>query len=202
MQCFNCVHKTVCKHYTYMIENYYVGIHIYDCKLYSPELKNTITGIPKAPEPSMPTSGVKIDDLMPNTVLLNSAGYPDFSNLSNKIEPIKAMPVEVNKVTCDRCKTEVFSTDIDNCSECGRPVCIDCRVSSFDASLGTVTSVCEKCWSGTEDPTPGQGTAVSISFEEEKDNWDLTDFIDTNKEEENVTGKQVENRKSNSKSKK
>lgn len=204
MQCLNCVHKTVCKHYSYAIEHSHIGITIDDCKLYSPELKNIVTNIPKAPESSMPTSGFKIDDLMPETILLrNSAGYPDFSSLSEATKPINAMPVDINKVTCDRCKKEAFSTDVDNCIECGRPVCTDCKVSTFDPNTGTVTSVCEKCWSGTEDPIPGEEAEISISFEEKEDVWDIQDFIDNNakEEKEDVSREQVDNRRSNKKSK-
>lgn len=205
MQCFKCVHKIVCKHYSYMAENIHIGMTTNNCKLYEAEIQNTVANIPVTSDLPIPKGGFKIDDTMPNTVLLrNSAGYPDFSNLSDATKPINAMPVEINKVSCDRCKKEVLSIDIDNCMECGRPVCTDCKVSTFDANTGTVTSVCEKCWSGTEDPIPGEEAEVSISFEEKEEVWDIHDFIDNNtkEEKEDVTREQMENRKSNRKSKK
>lgn len=207
MQCIKCVHKIVCKHFSYANDNLHIGIQINDCKFYecnseNNKVQSSITSIANN-KPAIQNGFIPPQHSMAETMLLNnSAGYPDFSSLSSKTEPIKAMPVEINKVACDRCKNEVFSTDIDNCSECGRPVCIDCKVSTFDPNLGTVTSVCEKCWSGAEDPTPGEESQISISFEEKKDNWDITDFIDNEEEKENVTREQVEDRKSNRKSKK
>lgn len=205
MQCLKCVHKIVCKHFSYMMDNLHIGIQINDCKLYKTASENNkIQSVTSYDKPTINSGFIPPQHSMGDTLLLNnSAGYPDFSNLSNKIEPIKAMPVEVNKITCDRCKKEVFSTDIDNCIECGRPVCIDCKVSTFDPNLGTVTSVCEKCWSGAEDPMPGEKTEVSISFEEKKETWDINDFIgnEDNKEEEkiNVTTKKVGTSRSNKK---
>lgn len=206
MQCLKCVHKIVCKHYSYATDNNYIGIKISDCKLYNPEIQNSITGTSVISKPTTiqdKNPFVLQGQTAPTALLKNSAGYPDFSSLSESKKPISAVPVEINKATCDRCKKEVFSTELDNCSECGRPVCMDCKVSSFDASLGTVTSVCEKCWSGTADPVPGEEKEVSISFEEQNETWNLQDFIDENtkEEEDNVTRKQVENRTSNRKSK-
>lgn len=208
MQCMKCVHKTVCKHLSYMMENLHIGIQINDCKLYENELKeNTIQSKVSCDSSPIKNGFIPPNDYSVDTLLLNnSSGYPDFSNLSSKADSIKAIPVEISKVTCDRCKKEVFSTDIDNCLECGRPVCLDCKVSTFDPTSGTVTSVCEKCWSGAEDPKPGEEAQVSISFEQDEDTWNIEDFIkeDTSKEEENknVEGKQMDNTKSNRKSKK
>ena len=167
MQCNNCLHKVVCKHFSYAMENLNVGIQIKDCKLYS-KSKIDIYSI-EQPKPIPAKSPVVERDL--------SSGYTDFSSYSKKSAPISAIPVEVNKVVCDRCKNEVSSTDIDNCIECGRQVCNDCRVASFDPEIGTVTSVCEKCWSGTEDPIPGEEKKVSISFVEKNDEWNLDDFV-------------------------
>ena len=172
MQCNNCLHKVVCKHFSYAMENLNVGIQIKDCKLYS-ESKIDICSI-EQPKSIPAKSPVVERDL--------SSGYTDFSSYSKKSAPISAIPVEVNKVVCDRCKNEVSSTDIDNCIECGRQVCNDCRVASFDPEIGTVTSVCEKCWSGTEDPIPGEEKKVSISFGKENDEWNLDDLMKEAKE--------------------
>ena len=55
----------------------------------------------------------------------------------------------------------ISSTGIFNCD--------DYNVTSFDAEAGTITSICEKCWSGTEDPTPGvEKEKVSFSVREFK----------------------------------
>lgn len=207
MQCTKCIHRSVCKHFSYMMENSHIGIQINDCKLYETNLENNKTqSITSYNKLTVNDGFIPPQNSMCETMLLsNSAGYPDFSNLSNKTEPIKAIPVEINKVTCDRCKKEVPSIDIENCIECGRPVCIDCRVNTFDPNTGTVTSTCEKCWSGAEDPIPGEEKEVSISFEEKKESWDIKDFIigeDVSKEEENVTTKQMDNTRPSRKPKK
>lgn len=199
MQCLKCKYKIVCKHLSYIMENLHIGIEIKNCKLYEEEAKETfshktiLTGVTSVPD----------NDL--KTVKNLETTYKDFnSGLSN---PINAIPVEVSKVTCDRCKKEVFSTEIENCVECGRQVCIDCRVDVFDPNSGIPASTCEKCWSGTEDPVPGQESKVSFSFEQEKDIWDLKDFAKEEKtivkEEENVAqAKPVGDKSTNRKSKK
>ena len=214
MQCIKCNHVSVCKHYSYMMNNLSIGIKIEDCKLFMQSLQSSN-------DISMPTTMTfeannkkqdkkqeeKINEKEPRFE------YRDFSSLGKEIiAPLSAIPVEVNKVTCDRCKKEVFSTEIENCIECGRPICVDCRVSTFDATYGNVTSVCERCWSGAEDPIIGQESTVSISYEKEKNEWNITDFIDKEKaekadkgvaqEEEDVTTKEVGNSRSNKKSKK
>ena len=171
MQCNNCLHKIVCKHFSYAMENLHVGIQIDGCKLYSGNESYPIEQ-PK----SMPTQNTTVERDLSN-------GYTDFSSFSKENSPISAIPVEISKAVCDRCKNEVSSIDIDNCMECGRQVCNDCRVTSFDAEAGTITSICEKCWSGTEDPTPGvEKEKVSISYGEEKNEWDLKDFVKESKE--------------------
>lgn len=178
MQCNDCLHKGVCKHFFYAMKNSHVGIQINNCKLYSEIIQQHI-----------PTQQPVVERDLSN-------GYADFSSLSNASAPISAIPVEINKVACDRCKNEVLSIDADNCSECGRLVCNDCRVDTFDPEKGIVTSICEKCWSGKEDPIPGEAKKVSITFEKEKDEWDLEDFKETNEdviiskeEEQNVESK-------------
>lgn len=200
MQCTKCIHQSVCKHVSYMMENSHIGIQINNCKLYesltTEDGYNTLT----ADEGFVLPQKVNVD-----TVSIEPSGYVDYSSLSNKTSPVKAIPVEINKVMCDRCKKEIPSIDIDNCAECGRSVCIDCRVNTFDPNTGTVTSTCEKCWSGAEDPIPGEEKEVSISFEEKKESWDIKDFIigeDVSKEEENVTTKQMDNTRPSKKPKK
>ena len=109
MQCNNCLHKVVCKHFSYAMENLNVGIQINDCKLYS-ESKIDICSI-EQPKP-IPAKSPVVERYL-------SSGYTDFSSYSKKSAPISAIPVEVNKIVCDRCKNEVSSTDIDNCIVCG-----------------------------------------------------------------------------------
>lgn len=212
MQCIKCNHVSVCKHYTYMMDNLCIGIKIEDCKLFSQKQSSENTPMPK--------EATTFEANNKETIKIEKEPkleYTDFSSLGKEIiAPLSAIPVEINKVCCDRCKKEVFSTEIENCLDCGRPVCVDCRVSTFDATSGDVTAVCEKCWSGTEDPVEGEESEVSISYEKEKDKWDLSDFIDKEnlslnenteekevaQEEKDVRTKKVGNPGSNKKSKK
>ena len=173
MQCIECKHKNVCKHFAYMMDNMNIGIQINDCKEFFGEDDSLTPFVPKKQKPV---------ELFEKTVEDNPVGYTDFSKFSKQISSIQAMPVEVSKVTCDRCKKEVFTTEVDNCIECGRPVCIDCRVNTFDPDTGIVTATCEKCWSGEEDPILGEESKVSISYAEENNEWDLKDFEETKKE--------------------
>lgn len=192
MQCYNCKHKVVCRHFYYVNENLHIGIQVNDCKLYEQKFYGTASKKEKVSNENV--SIIERDF---------SQGYADFSSLGKSV-PISAIPVEISKVICDRCKKEVFSTEIDNCTECGRTICGDCRVDTFNPDLGTVSATCEKCWSGTEDPILGEDAEVSISFTEEKNEWDLTDFVDTKDtlkaKEETEDG--IDNTKPNRKSKK
>lgn len=191
MQCNSCLHKEVCKHFFYAVENSYVGIQINNCKLYNGKEQQHV-----------PTQQPAVERDLSN-------GYADFSSLSNTNVPISAIPVEINKVNCTRCQNEVLSIDADNCSECGRLVCTDCRVDTFDPEKGIVTSICEKCWSGADDPIPGEIKEVSITFEPENDEWNLDDLKKTNEdviatkeEEQDVKStKQMANKRSNTKHK-
>lgn len=191
MQCLKCKHKTVCKHLSYMMENLHIGIEINNCKLYEGTIE----------EYSTIASGVLsvAEEELPGSI------YKDFNN-NGFSEPINAIPVEINKVVCDRCKKEVSSIEVENCVECGRQICTDCRVDCFDPNTGTVTATCEKCWSGTEDPIPGEESEkISISIKEEDTNWNLEDFTTNEKkvvekEEEDDTTKSVETRRPKKKS--
>lgn len=201
MQCLKCKHKTVCKHLSYMMENLHIGIEINNCKLYEEESQESSN------YKTIDTGVLSVPGLEPEKANTGFTNYADFGKATFSA-PINAMPVEINKVTCDRCKKEVYSTEVENCVECGRKVCMDCRVDVFNPETGIPASTCEKCWSGTEDPVPGEESKVSISFEQEKETWDLNDFADGEAiivgEEEDVTTepKQVDDKPTNRKSKK
>lgn len=188
MECLKCNHKTVCKHLSYMMDNLHIGIEIKNCKLYEGTIEEYGTTIASG-RLSVP------DEEIPGAI------YKDFN--SGYSEPISAIPVEINKVICDRCKKEVSSIEIENCVECGRQICTDCRVDCFDPNTGIVTATCEKCWSGTEDPIPGEESEkVSMSIKEEDKNWSLEDFttneekvVEEKEEKKDDTTKSVETRK-------
>ena len=137
-----------------------------------------------------------------NIALLSGKVYPDLKEefTTSSVKEL-ATPIEISKVVCDRCKKEVPSTEIDNCVECGRPVCRDCGVGAL--SDGKPEFTCEKCWSGTPDPDPNSTEEVTIIYGEEKKEWDIEDFIEVKKEEkEDEPREQVDNGKPARKSKK
>lgn len=209
-KCDTCLNKDICKHYQYFRDNFELVVDVKDCSKYRTDLNTTTNQV----ESNLP-KWVNTDN---NIALLNQKQpkvYPDLKEL-DKIapiaidsEPLKITPVSITKATCDRCKQLVPSIDIDNCVECGRPVCKDCGVTTINAA-GVPECTCEKCWSGTPDPDPNSTEEVIITYGEEEKEWNLEDFeINTNsietkeeKEDESRDGEQVANKSSNRKSKK
>ena len=213
MLCNKCVHKSFCKHYDYIVNNHCLTIDLKECDNYKSKTRQALEDLSTKTMPNNPnswvsgsiSSAVSSEHISPkstytttsndNIALLSGKVYPDLKEkfTTSSVKEL-ATPIEISKVVCDRCKKEVPSTEIDNCVECGRPVCRDCGVGAL--SDGKPEFTCEKCWSGTPDPDPNSTEEVTITYGEEKMEWDIEDFIEIKKEEkEDEPREQVENGK-------
>lgn len=220
MLCNKCVHKSFCKHYDYIVNNHCLTIDLKECDNYKSKTRQALEDLSTKTMPNDSnswvsgsiSSAVSSEHISPkstytttsndNIALLSGKVYPDLKEkfTTSSVKEL-ATPIEISKVVCDRCKKEVPSTEIDNCVECGRPVCRDCGVGAL--SDGKPEFTCEKCWSGTPDPDPNSTEEVTITYGEEKMEWDIEDFIEVKKEEkEDEPREQVENGKPARKSKK
>lgn len=207
--CFTCKHKKICRHYKYFRDNEDIAINIKECDNFID--KNTSTKVNSTTTPLNPVDIATLPNRQMPGILTQPRTYPPLTNKPtatfNDSKNKLVTPVEIAKAICDRCKKEVLVTDIDNCIECGRPVCKDCGVYAIEDGKGVFT--CEKCWSGTPDPDPNQKPEkVSITYGEENKSWDLKDFEDKVEEVQDEKGKgekderseQVDSKKSNRKS--
>lgn len=220
MLCNKCVHKSFCKHYDYIVNNHCLTIDLKECDNYKSKTRQALEDLSTKTMPNNPnswvggsiSSAVSSEYISPksahtttsndNIGLPSGKVYPDLKEkfTTSSVKEL-ATPIEISKVVCDRCKKEVPSTEIDNCVECGRPVCRDCGVGAL--SDGKPEFTCEKCWSGTPDPDPNSTEEVIITYGEEKKEWDIEDFIEIKKEEkEDEPREQVDNGKPARKSKK
>lgn len=220
MLCNKCVHKSFCKHYDYIVNNHCLTIDLKECDNYKSKTRQALEDLSTKTMPNDSnswvggsiSSAVSSEYISPksahtttsndNIALLSGKVYPDLKEkfTTSSVKEL-ATPIEISKVVCDRCKKEVPSTEIDNCVECGRPVCRDCGVGAL--SDGKPEFTCEKCWSGTPDPDPNSTEEVIITYGEEKKEWDIEDFIEVKKEEkEDEPREQVDNGKPARKSKK
>ena len=220
MLCNKCVHKSFCKHYDYIVNNHCLTIDLKECDNYKSKTRQALEDLSTKTMPNdsnswaggSVSSAASSEHISPksaytttsndNIALLNGKVYPDLKEkfTTSSVKEL-ATPIEISKVVCDRCKKEVPSTEIDNCVECGRPVCRDCGVGAL--SDGKPEFTCEKCWSGTPDPDPNSTEEVTITYGEEKMEWDIEDFIEVKKEEkEDEPREQVDNGKPARKSKK
>ena len=220
MLCNKCVHKSFCKHYDYIVNNHCLTIDLKECDNYKSKTRQALEDLSTKTMPNdsnswaggSVSSATSSEHISPksaytttsndNIALLNGKVYPDLKEkfTTSSVKEL-ATPIEISKVVCDRCKKEVPSTEIDNCVECGRPVCRDCGVGAL--SDGKPEFTCEKCWSGTPDPDPNSTEEVTITYGEEKMEWDIEDFIGIKKEEkEDEPREQVDNGKPARKSKK
>ena len=220
MLCNKCVHKSFCKHYDYIVNNHCLTIDLKECDNYKSKTRQALEDLSTKTMPNdsnswaggSVSSATSSEHISPksaytttsndNIALLNGKVYPDLKEkfTTSSVKEL-ATPIEISKVVCDRCKKEVPSTEIDNCVECGRPVCRDCGVGAL--SDGKPEFTCEKCWSGTPDPDPNSTEEVTITYGEEKMEWDIEDFIEIKKEEkEDEPREQVDNGKPDRKSKK
>lgn len=196
-KCDLCQIKKICKHYQYFKLNDDIRVEVKDCE--NIRYNQTFGASISQPVDVKPTQS--------QVALLNNTGkvYPDLKEeyIPNISVKEIATPIEISKVVCDRCKKEVPSTEIDNCVECGRPVCKDCGVGALNDGKPEFT--CEKCWSGTPDPDPNSSEEVVITYGEEKKEWDIEDFIeneDKKEEKKDEPREQVDNGKPTRKSKK
>ena len=220
MLCNKCVHKSFCKHYDYIVNNHCLTIDLKECDNYKSKTRQALEDLSTKTMPNDSnswaggsiSSAASSEHISPkstytttsndNIALLSGKVYPDLKEkfTTSSVKEL-ATPIEISKVVCDRCKKEVPSTEIDNCVECGRPVCRDCGVGAL--SDGKPEFTCEKCWSGTPDPDPNSTEEVTITYGEEKMEWDIEDFIEVKKEEkEDEPREQVDNGKPARKSKK
>ena len=220
MLCNKCVHKSFCKHYDYIVNNHCLTIDLKECDNYKSKTRQALEDLSTKTMPNdsnswaggSVSSAASSEHISPkstytttsndNIALLSGKVYPDLKEkfTTSSVKEL-ATPIEISKVVCDRCKKEVPSTEIDNCVECGRPVCRDCGVGAL--SDGKPEFTCEKCWSGTPDPDPNSTEEVTITYGEEKMEWDIEDFIEVKKEEkEDEPREQVDNGKPARKSKK
>lgn len=209
-KCDTCLNKNICKHYQYFRDNFDLVIEVKDCSNFRNNSSITIN----QNDSIIPKWGNTTNNIDNSTVLLNNQPkvYPDLKELDKLMpiqtdsEPLKITPVTIAKAECDRCKNQVSSIDIDNCVECGRPVCKDCSVTTINTA-GIPECTCEKCWSGTPDPDPNSSEEVSITYGEEEKEWNLEDFeekkeIKEEDKEDESRREQVADKSSNRKSKK
>lgn len=169
MLCLDCKHKQICKHYNYVTSNNDIELLVKNCDHYLNKILNHVQ-----------SSISNINNT--TTTTLNSINtssekhYTDFSKMSRENKDIKAIPVEINKKRCDRCKSEVFSTDIQICNECHNNVCSDCGVSMLNDN-GNYITICETCWSG-EDYTDTNNEDIVLKYSDSQDKeWDINEFI-------------------------
>ena len=213
-KCDSCTLKKICKHYKYFKDNDDITVDIESCENYKSNITLGVNNHTTVTHPvPMPT---QIKE--PNRVTSTDPGHIFRKDSSSPYKPltatyatssISAMPVTISKSTCSRCQQEVNSIDIDNCIECGRPICIDCGVTSISTTTGLPETTCEKCWSGSPDPDPNNPEDVTIVYgTEDKEEWDIEDLVqDTVEEKEKVDeskseSKQVDNKRPAKKSKK
>lgn len=229
-KCDVCLNKDICKHYQYFRDNFEIVVEVKDCSkirydntfgadLIKPfDTNKGNSGVMTIPAPKLklntPTPWEPYKDRTSAINKEEPRQYHDLKKIPDPLNPITATfsansgitPVKIAKVVCERCKKEVPSTDIDNCVECGRPVCKDCGVAAL-GTTGKPEFTCEKCWSGTPDPDPNNPEEVKITYGEEEKEWNLEDFetdkeVKEEKKDESGSGEQVGNKSSNRKSKK
>lgn len=208
MLCNKCKNKSFCKHYDYVVNAHSLTINIDSCDDYVNKSLDLIAESIK-PMPNNPNSWAAPSP-NENIALLNNKSYPDLKEIiDDQLKPVisDVSVVEVGTAICDRCKNEFKTTELENCVECGRPVCVECRVGTLNNGIPEAT--CEKCWSGTPDPDPNNPEDVKITYGEEdpSQGWNLEALIDKEEKVEEVkenesTGKQVDNKRPAKKSKK
>lgn len=194
MNCKNCLHRKICRHYNYFVTNYLDIIEL-DCDNYEEKPKK-LEAFNLGPA-SLGVTQPRPQRFNPLEAELNSYAklYPEVFEDVEKTT-IKAEPVTIQKVECDRCKQMVPSTEIDNCNTCGRPVCQNCQVKTLED--GNVVTYCESCWSNTPDPELDEnGKPVVIYAEEQEDPWDIDALESEGKPKKEETQEEVKEVKDN-----
>lgn len=183
MLCESCSHKSFCKHYDYITNTHCLKLELKSCDNHSFKEQKATSDV--------------LDNTNNQVALSNSKKYPDLKEIiENQLSPVvsEVVPLEVKTDTCQRCKQEFKITELEECSECHRFVCSNCRVTTLDSNTNAPVSICERCWSGEPDPDVNQNTKVTIRYgQEENTSWDLDAFIikDT-KEDEKMEDKDNE----------
>ena len=139
--CNTCNNKSICKHYDYAINNIDISLSINSCNSYNAyDIIKESSSINKVILPNK-----QQDD--PITMPLKT--YNDFNNVTNitdikfKKDPLKVIPVKVAKGICSICGKEA---QVENCSDCGKPVCSECSYTNVDVTNGKPIVTCDKCF--------------------------------------------------------
>lgn len=173
MKCNSCLHKKICRHYNYFVTNF-LDIVDLDCDDYEQKLQKT-----QAINLGQGTLNVvqpRPQRFNPLEAELKSYAklYPEVFE-EDEQSHFAVEPVQIQKVECERCKSMVPSTEIENCDTCKRPVCQDCQVKTIED--GNIKIYCESCWSNTPDPELDEnGKPIIIYNKEEEDPWDIEAF--------------------------
>ena len=104
-----------------------------------------------------------------------ASDYPDLNKITSVYnttgkETLKVTPVEqIPNGTCSICGKR---TIVDNCSDCGEPVCSECGYTNINVENNKPIITCDKCFGSTE-------TKDNINTD-----WDISNFSETNEKEE------------------
>ncbi len=193
--CSTCDKKRVCKHFDYASKNVDLTINIEQCEHNVPVLKKTdINSTPIKPSTPVPTPWTPYDPNNPYKATSRVYGlYPDLNksdvagSLShNGKPPLKVTPIEVPNGTCSICgKTAI----VDNCSDCGEPICSECGYTNIDVNEKKPIITCDKCFGSHDD-----SSKESINTE-----WDISNFSEMKEEQEENKDVKSRNKKTGSK---
>lgn len=152
--CKTCINKSICKYYIDSINCLDILMSIDKCDSYNTKSILTETS---------------------STINTNKTytDYADYNNVTNitdiktKKDPFKVIPVKVAKGICSICGKE---TQVENCSDCGKPVCNECSYTNVDVTDGKPIVTCDKCFG---DKSSNEDTITT--------DWDVNKFtIDNN----------------------
>lgn len=163
--CTSCTKKNVCKYYEYASKNTFITMNIEECEEHhlsigaiSPEKRSADTNHFEPYRHKNPS-------------------YPDLNHVtsvSNAFTLLKATPVkEMPNGTCSICGKE---TIVENCSDCGEPVCSTCGYTTIDVDKGKPIITCDKCFGSHEE-----------SSKEETIDWDIKNFSSSDEVEKEET---------------
>lgn len=175
--CSTCDKKRVCKHFEYANKNTDLTINIESCESNAPMLTSTTKITPNTiSTPATPWQPYDLNRVtsIPNKVYRTS-DYPDLNKITSVYkttgkETLKVTPVEqLPNGTCSICGKK---TIVDNCSDCGEPVCSECGYTNLNVENNKPIITCDKCFGNTE-------TKDSINTD-----WDISNFSEINEKEE------------------
>lgn len=175
--CSTCDKKRVCKHFEYANKNTDLTINIESCESNVPMLTSTTKITPN----TISTPATPWQPYDPNRVttihdkVYRASDYPDLNKITSVYnttgkETLKVTPVEqIPNGTCSICGKR---TIVDNCSDCGEPVCSECGYTNINVENNKPIITCDKCFGSTE-------TKDNINTD-----WDISNFSETNEKEE------------------